>query len=67
MMVYLLLFVSYLADSKSISVRPAVRPGYNDKYRSTIIYRFVERPTSGPARTSTLATVRPKEELEGDE
>ena len=45
-MVYLLPFLSYLANSKSVSVRPPtcppIRPGYDDKYRSRS-YRFVER------------------------
>ena len=35
-------FLSYLACSKSASVHPPVRPGYDDKYRSGS-YRFVER------------------------
>ena len=40
-MVYLLPFLSYVAGSKSVTVRPPVRPGYDDKYRS-ISYRFVD-------------------------
>ena len=38
-MVYMLPFSSYLAGSKGF---PPVRPGYDDKYRSSS-YRFVER------------------------
>ena len=41
-MVYLLALLSYLASSKNVSVRPPVRPGYDDNYRSRS-YRFVER------------------------
>ena len=41
-MVYLLPFLSYLAGSKSVSARPHVRHGYDDKYRSRN-YSFVER------------------------
>ena len=45
-MVHLLPFSSYLAASKSVSVRLPVRPGYDDKYCSRS-YRFVERQKSG--------------------
>ena len=41
-MVYLVPFLSYLAGSKGISVRPPVRPGQDHKYSSRS-YRFVER------------------------
>ena len=34
--------MSYLAGSKSVSVCPSVRSGYNNKYRSRG-YRFAER------------------------
>ena len=39
-MVYLLPFLSYLAGSRSVSVRLPVLPGYDDKYHSRS-YRFV--------------------------
>ena len=42
-MVYLLPFLSYLADSKSVFARPSdPDPGYDDKYHYRS-YRFVER------------------------
>ena len=32
-MVYLIPFLSYLADPESVPARPPVRPGYDEKYR----------------------------------
>ena len=54
--VYLLPFLSYLADSKSISTSPPIRPGDDEKYRSRI-HRFVGRQKCGQFLLSTNASV----------
>ena len=51
--VYLLPLLSYLTGSKSVSVRPSVRPRHDDKYLFRI-NRFVERQKANPSTSRLL-------------